>query len=92
MANEPTIQEICSMYDIAVYQVGEQDDAPKEDLGKFFVSVLAGDFLDVDLGTLPLSDSQENAENVAVEKLQLKQLYAFECANGPTTRRLTLNS
>ena len=69
---------LCELYDVACYKVGDScfaDDAPVEERGKWFISVIAGTFCDVDMVSLPLADSLSEAQAIAVAELQLKELF-----------------
>lgn len=80
MEEEITAQALCLRYGVAVYPVdGHVDNPPPEAAGKFFVSTLAGDFDDV-VGAIPLADSEEEAEMLAVARLKLRELYAAQVA------------
>lgn len=79
-ATEPTVRQLCDRYDIAVYPVEALQPEPKpEEVGKFFVSTVAGTFDDV-VGQIPLADTEEAAEALAVEHLGLRALYATTTA------------
>lgn len=68
---------LCYLYDVHCYKTGEtcfRDTAPVEEHDKWFVSVLAdSEFEGVD--TLPLTDSLEAAEALAVDTFALEKLF-----------------
>jgi hypothetical protein len=67
---------LCHLYEIACYHVGSSyaaSQAPAEDQDKWFVTHLAGLFLDVEI--VPLADSEAHAQSLAVSHLKLKDLF-----------------
>lgn len=76
-------RELCERFGIAIYQVGEvceTDKAgqpiPDEDKDKWFVSAPVGTFTLGEIEAISLSDTEEQAEALAVEKLGLRELCA----------------
>lgn len=67
-----TNTQLCARHRIAIYQVGEVfGNAPPDVLQKFFVSVIDGDFPDIDVTAIPLGDTYAQAEQIAVQHLGL---------------------
>lgn len=67
--------ELCQYFSIAIYPVEAlKASPPADEAGKFFVSCLAGAFEDV--ASIPLADSIEEAEELAVRHLHLEARYA----------------
>lgn len=79
-ASEPTVRQLCDRYGVAVYPVEAlQPNPTPEEAGKFFVSTVAGTFDDV-VDQIPLADTEEAGEALAVEHLGLRALYAKSAA------------
>lgn len=69
---------LCGMYDVVCYNVGDscfRDQAPACDHAKWFVSVVSGSQLDKDVAAIPLGDSEETAQAIAVDRLRLDHLF-----------------
>ena len=65
---------LCEYFDVSFYKVGEvYPDQPKEEHEKYFVATLAGTFEDAP--EMPLSDTESEAQAVAVKYLKLHDLY-----------------
>lgn len=83
-----TNHELCMHFDVWAYPVESQDaDPPPKEVGKFFVSTNLGDFGNA-AETIPLSDSFDAAEALAVENLRLRALYDLELKHGPLPRHV----
>lgn len=79
-ANAPELcaAVLCRIYDVAVYNVGEScfvEEAPVEDHDKFFVSLPALSDMCGKLDAIPLAQTHEQAELLAVEHLGLYQMF-----------------
>lgn len=77
-------------YDVAVYKVDGTEATgtqgwPPQEIGKWFVSTLAGDFPDAP--TIPVQDTFETGYAVACELLGLEKLYQAEQAAGTALPR-----
>ena len=75
-------RELCERFGIAIYQVGEVYETdragrpiPDEDKDKWFVSAPVGTFAPGEIEAISLSDTEEQAEALAVEKLGLRELW-----------------
>lgn len=75
-------RELCERFGIAIYLVGEVYETDKaghpildEDKDKWFVSAPVGTFAPGEIEAISLSDTEEQAEALAVEKLGLRELW-----------------
>lgn len=69
---------LCGMYDVVCYNVGDscfRDQTPACDHAKWFVSVVSGSQFDKDVAAIPLADSEEAAQAIAVDRLRLDHLF-----------------
>lgn len=69
---------LCEQHGIAVYRVGDvydtdDEDIPESDRGKWFVSAIVGAFPEDLVRAIPLADSMQEAERLAVEHLIVRQ-------------------
>lgn len=60
--------QLCQMYDVAVYEDSRRP-------GKFFVATTIGTVADRKEAYIPLAQNREEAEKLAVEHLELEDLY-----------------
>lgn len=75
MTHQATNREICGFFNVAIYPVEDLPEgaAPGEE-GKFVVTTLASDDFD-GVEFIPLADTQEAGEALAVEHLGLRARY-----------------
>ena len=84
-----TNSELCDLFGVAVFVVGDvyQDDRngkpiPLADLSKWFISALDCTFSDGVINPIPLADTREEAEALAVEHLKLHELFKISERHG----------
>lgn len=80
---------LCELYEIGIYRVGETferyrcgEPIPDEDKDKWFVATPTGMFPTGEVAAIPLADTIEEAEGLAVRRLHLRELHQAVCDLG----------
>lgn len=94
---EITNAALCELYEIGIYRVGEvfgryRYGAPitAEDRNKWFVATPTGMFPACEVEAIPLADTVEEAEGLAVNRLGLRELHRTVCELGLQALRATV--
>lgn len=87
---------LCELYEIGIYRVGEVferyrrgEPVRAEDRDKWFVAAPTGMFSSGEVAAIPLADSFEEAERLAVKCLRLRELHRAVCDLGLPALRMS---
>lgn len=93
---ELTNTALCELYEVGIYRVGEVfgryrcgAPIPAEDRNKWFVATPTGILPACEVAGIPLTDSIEEAQGLAVKRLGLRELHRAVCALGRQELRAT---